>query len=689
MRNRRFTDIPTTTRSLPRPCEPEQAIRPLNSKLRMINNIRHPIWQSTFAAAIALSISLLPGSIAVAALLLAQATPEIAPLPPELPLPASSPSQENWLHEANVLQPYGHSAFVALTKELATRPAHLKKEFGFNAIIVQPPDSHNTIAAPADKLNEKQFVDGLAAYRAAGYRIMLYTSVMALGMSTENQSGQIAREHPDWQQRDPKGNPILVYGVPWLCPSTGARESALDRCLQIAHRYNADAILLDNNQFFFTAAGWTCHCDACTKAFREYVEKRFGDEKSVQLFGIAPKELKIPTEEGPLYFEWLHWRNRVWADINESFRARLRKQNPNIILFANTQYLYDNGVLATDQQYAREDIVVSESCDLTSYQMSAKMVLGHGLAAGRPLWNYIGTFVKGDDYTGLRPPVTIGPAIAATLAHHALPWIVDGFDEGPTDVQSCALMSKLLAWHATHQDLFAGQPYSPVATIISTESRNVRHTHLPPPHVTGLQHIGIPVIAVRDEALTLDQLRPFRVLTIENGQCLPAEAAAAIATWVRKGGTLVTDTEVATYDEIGRKLPASLLWQALGLDRPPIEPRDVGRGKAIAAHVLEGTAIHYAKPYSFLEKPSGIHEVVAYQTENSLLLHLIRHEKANASVSLLLHKRFPPNTQAQLYIPGSDRPQPLPVITTADGATVTVPNAPLYCVVEIPLTTDN
>src|SRR4051812_41177556 len=60
-------------------------------------------------------------------------------LPTDLPLPASPASQEKWLREANILQPYGHSAFTALT-DLKDRPARLKNEFGFNAIIVQPPD---------------------------------------------------------------------------------------------------------------------------------------------------------------------------------------------------------------------------------------------------------------------------------------------------------------------------------------------------------------------------------------------------------------------------------------------------------------------------------------------------------------------------------------------------------------------
>jgi hypothetical protein len=54
-------------------------------------------------------------------------------------------------------------------------------------------------------------------------------------------------------------------------------------------------------------------------------------------------------------------------------------------------------------------------------------------------------------------------------------------------------MSKLLSWHATHQNLSQGKPYSAVATIISTESRNIRHTPLIPPHVAALQAAGVAV----------------------------------------------------------------------------------------------------------------------------------------------------------------------------------------------------
>ena len=282
----------------------------------------------------------------------------------------------------------------------------------------------------------------------------------------------------------------------------------------------------------------------------------------MQLFGTKPDNLTIPTEEGPLYALWIHWRNRVWAGINESFRARLRKVNPDLMLFANTQYKWDDALLASDLQYEREDVVLSESVALNSRQMSEKMVLGQALAAGRPLFNYIGTFAKGDDYTGMLPADVVIPMIAATLAHNARPWIVDGFDEGPTDANSRNAMATLLLWHASHQKLFNNKLWSAVATIVSPVSRNVLHRPLIPPHVTALQAAGVPVIALRDDSLSLEQLQPFRVITMETAACLNDKAAAALAEWVKDGGMLIVTRDVGSYDELGRRLTPSRLWSA-------------------------------------------------------------------------------------------------------------------------------
>jgi hypothetical protein len=623
--------------------------------------------------------------------LLNAAPPDVPlePVPPDLPLHASLPYVAPWLDLANVLQPVLHSQFTLLT-HLGGRPEHLRQEFGFNTITIQPPDSHNcdTGLSTNDLLSEAQFREGMAAFRAAGYHIILYTSIFANGQTPEWQSGQIAREHPEWSQRDPGGNPVVAYGQPWLCPSTGAREYVLDRTIRLAREYQPDGILLDNNEFYFAKDGWTCHCDACTRAFREYVRKRFGNDRCRRFFGVAPDQLQIPSQEGPLFALWIHWRNRVWAEINESFRARLRQVNPHIMLLANTQYLFDNACLASDLQFEREDVVVSESVGLSSWNMSEKMTLGQAMAVGRPLWNYIGTFVNGNDYTGLKPPEVVSPLIAATIAHQARPWIVDGFDDGPTDARARKGMSLLLAWHDTHPEFFTNTPWAETGVILSLASRNVLHRALIPPNLSALLHSGVPVIALRDDELSPKKLRPFHTVTVETAACLGDSGARALAKWVRAGGVLIAAPDTGSYDSLGRKLPTSTLWKALGLTSPPAQETSVGRGKVIAptpaAFVQE--AINRTRSDSFLPAGQTGVEVVPYRTRHSLVLHVVRHQSSSQPVVLRLPTAFRPSDMtARLFAPGSSDPKTSQLTSTADGTILSLTDLPLYAVVEIAL----
>jgi hypothetical protein len=608
-------------------------------------------------------------------------------LPPDMPMPAAAPSNSKWLREAIVLQPYGPSEYLALV-DPGDRPQRLRKDFGFNAIIVQPPDSHNTVADAKNQLTEEQFRAGVAAYRAANYRLILYTSLMALGLSPEFQSGQVSREHPEWLQRDPKGNPVMAWGVPWLCPNTGAREAALARALRITREYQADGIMLDNNEFFFAAAGWTCHCAGCTKMFRNYARQRFDEEGCRRLFGAPPDDLKIPSEEGPLHALWLNWRNRAWAEINESFRARLRRLNPKILCFANTQYAYDNAMLGTDFQYEHEDVVLSESVSLSSRQMSEKMVLGHAMASGRPLWNYIGTFSKGDDYTGLKPASLIGPLIASTVAHGARPWIVDGFDLGPTDAAARMEMSRLIGWQSRHEEFYTAEPWAGVAAIISLSSRNVLHRPLIPPHISVLQSIGTPVIGLHDDTISTKMLRPFRVITIETAACLNDQSARTLAAWVRKGGVLIAARDAGSFDELGRKRLEASLWAALGLAAAPHEEVPIGRGKVLAPEPANfaKTASRLTPAESFGIDPNSGAEVVSYSNGKYLLLHIIRHLPGNKPLALHFPTIFHPKIlRAGMFVPGSDETQNVSLIPGQGGAQLILTNQLPYCLVQIPL----
>jgi hypothetical protein len=76
---------------------------------------------------------------------------------------------------------------------------------------------------------------------------------------------------------------------------------------------------------------------------------------------------------------------------------------------------------------------------------------------------------------------------------------------------------------------------------------------------------------------------------------------------------------------------------------------------------------------------------VAYRTANSLLLHIVGRERTAKQLDLRLPKSFVPTSRAKLFTPESGDGQSLPVTKNADGATLSLPNPPRYCVVEIPL----
>jgi len=320
--------------------------------------------------------------------------------------------------------------------------------------------------------------------------------------------------------------------------------------------------------------------------------------------------------------------------------------------------------------------------------MSEKMALGQAMAAGRPLWNYIGTFVNAADYTGLKPPEVVTPLIAATIAHEARPWIVDGFDDGPTDPRARKEMSVLLSWHSAHPEFFTNAPWAQVGVVLSLPSRNALHRALIPFNLSALVQAGVPIIALRDEELSAKKLRPFRVLTIETAACLDETAARALAKWVRAGGILIAAPDIGSYDGLGRKRPASVLWQALGLDSPPAQEIAIGRGKVIAPQPAEFTreTLNRTQSDSFFPAPHAGVEVTPYRMAHSLLLQLIRHESSAPPLVLRLPGSFQPaEMTAQLFTPDSTDSKTLPLSAAADGITLSLAAVPAYGVIKISL----
>lgn len=506
------------------------------------------------------------------------------PLPPDPPIPSLPIAGEEWTRSARILQPWNATQWEAVVNA-ADRAPWLADEFGFNAVIMLPSDAHNAISAEDRRITDEQFKAALSAFRQAGFRIILYTSIHHCGHAPEWQDGRLAREHPEWSQRGPEGKPVTVYGSDWLCPSTGALDYTLEYTRGLVERYAPDGVMLDNNEFYWTSSGLTCYCASCQEAFRAYLKQRFGDTA----LGVEADECEIPTEPGPLYNLWLHWRNRVWGRANERFRAGLRRTKPDLVVLANTQYMFSGPTLATDLQYAHEDAVLSESKGMSLHRMVAKLLLGQALAARRPLWNYLGTFERGD-FSRLVPPEKVSMDISTAFATGARPWIVYyGFTEEPdANREALRCMGSTLQWHIENDHTTAGpQPYAPVLSLVSLASRNSRSGPLLPASLTPLRRQGIPVGLIEERAISREALADARVLLIESASCLTTRAARTIADWVRQGGHLFAAPSAGAYDEIGRLRARPALAAALGVGSIGPGPAAVGRGSVAALPELQ------------------------------------------------------------------------------------------------------
>lgn len=488
--------------------------------------------------------------------------------PPEIPLPKGEVCGE-WTRNANIVQPWGKTQSIAMLQADEWVPRFVD-DFGFDAIIMLPPASHNRVpeGEPFREggISEEDFQRVVEKYRNAGMKLILYTSVMHVGHAPQWQFGSIAEKHPEWAQRDRDGGVCTRYGYPWLCPATGALAYTAQYTADLVRKYGADAVMLDNNQFINSNDGKPmCYCESCRRQFREYVIDRFGEDGVRDILGMNPDQIDLPTSDlDKLWGLWLSWRKRLWAEALETYRVELRKINPDMVVLANTQYMYRYYVLGVDEQYAHEDAVLAESCSLNGAGMAAKMTLGRALAKGRPLWNYIGTFDE-TDHTLLRPADEVQSVCAASVGAGANPWIVFYGFTGEENEASKAVLTKYMAFWASYADLLVGErEAAATGMVFSPESRDFTSQPMPPQWLADLLDETVAVRGLWEpNSCPPEDLEGLKVVMAPL-QCIRRETAERLADWVRAGGTLITTPWSGWCDEHGRWRDESAISVAVG-----------------------------------------------------------------------------------------------------------------------------
>lgn len=607
------------------------------------------------------------------------------------PPPGHQPVGVNWTQRARLVQPWGKGQHRLITQAETMAP-QLAERYGINTIVLQPPLAFNRIGDEF-KVSDSEFQHALSIYRQHGFRIVLYTSIMHAGHEPVWQSGVLARTYPEWTQRDADGHERVSYGSSWLNPFGDPRQYALDYTLEMIDRFQPDAVMLDNNQFYIAntgpdgGGGITGYGPAAARAFAAWARLQMPDAS------LGDPVEQMPTTPGPTFNLFMIWRCAVWAEANRTFRQALPD---NVALLANIQYLYKTPVLGSDLQYDHLDTIVSETNNRPSWAMSAKMLLGHALLGpDKPLWNYMGTVQKSGDYDEMWPADKTARIVASTIGMRANPWLLYyGFhSKDETNAESRAAIGRLMRFYADHLDLHLnGKPGSNIGYVFSTRNRRHFNEYPIPKSYYKLQEAGVSCVGLYDARLATSLADErltgrLRYIVADSLRTLHPAEAQALADWVRRGGVLITTPDAGTLDDLARPVGPegeSLLAAALGVSS--LETAPIGHGSLIVDTSnnlpFQVSRITDATRFTAQQTDNGQALFVEgrwfIQSDGEPVVHLINHgDPVDDSVVV----RLPINDPSQWVVMTPGEPDAVVEVRRADSTVeVTLPRLHAYTV---------
>jgi hypothetical protein len=539
--------------------------------------------------------------LVLALLALARATDcSIIPLDPTIlasttPVPVwladGSPSLQGWdIYQKMLVD--GALSGDAWIKQLITKTLP-----GLSAIIMQPPHTAFRYGGGggAGGSNETAFTAAVAAFRRHGVKVVLYSSIVHKGEDVEWANGSLAKHHPDWDQRLRDGTPATLETKPMLSPANlAAVNFTLHYTLDLIQRYGpADGVYLDDNQLGGNASQPADYSDAALAGWRQYLSVRFGAAWVAQCLDYAdPADATIPDPPPGLgdppptpaavlrWGAWLRYRQRVMGIANEVFRSSLHAQK--LALISGNEVQFPSFVLATELQLYHEDAALTESYDVEEWS-AAKPLLMRGLAASPTAPAWVGLF--GMVNMSAKPEFQLRSSAALSVRMLGAAWMARtkphlsyyGLQRSPPDTAQEAVAAALQWYQHAQVQLGLNSPglqaAPTVGAVICRAAINLRSAAVEQSDwsleiggdwlVKATQSAGAPGAIISasnldtDDALALrTQFGPWmRVLLLQNATVLSAKAGAAIASFAKAGGTVISTRDSGTIDELGRVLP--------------------------------------------------------------------------------------------------------------------------------------
>ena len=406
----------------------------------------------------------------------------------------------------------------------------------------------------------------------------------AIGYYAGFRSQPVARDHPNWIERDEKGTPnagdIGGSGPSICCLGPLLEEYWLPHIEEVLRNYEVDAMLFDGP--------WVeraCYCESCRARFRKDV----GTD--------------IPRAAGdPLWNRYVAWYINAHREVRQRLSDTVHRMRPGMPVWHNSAYsLRTPEVVPAHVGGITTDIEPEDQFFNGGYQAR------YWTMVGRPFDVMNTAFLKWWGDWGVKPASALQQEVATIIANGGRTWIgyqmTHTFDVAPAVMEQ---LGEALAFVKEREHLLKGaEPMPYVAVLRSTRAYFAGGTaqfwpddvHLRGAHRLLLES-GIPYHFLHEEALAM-RLKEYRAVVMPDVRYLPPKLVSALQSYVEDGGVVLATYRTGSEDADGNPLKPAVLQDLLGVrlegdydqSHAYIEVTDpqIKRGALDMPHLVHGT----------------------------------------------------------------------------------------------------
>ncbi len=377
----------------------------------------------------------------------------------------------------------------------------------------------------------------------------------AIGYYHTFNSEPIARDHPEWLNREANGKP---FGTACCMLSPLLDEWMLPHIAEIVTHYDVDSMFFDG-----TYAHVPCYCEHCRRRFAEA-----SGGKEIPILPEGRTALSPEAARDPLWREYGAWYLAAFREVRQRICDTIHAHRPEVVVSINWAYaprmpeVVPAGIGALVADIFPEDQVQNGSY-FASYWSTL----------GRPFDVMNSAFLQWWGDWASKPALAMQQEVAPVLARGGLTWI--GFQMNHRFNVEPAIMAELgktLAFVKEREPLYAGaEPVANVAVLHATDQHFTRDE--PRFFIDELSARGahrlltesmIPCHLLHEEGL-LARLAEFKAVILPDQRHLSPALVEALAAWVTAGGVLLAAGLTGTTDADGAATGDFALGDLLGL----------------------------------------------------------------------------------------------------------------------------